>query len=398
MVFFSSCCPKLSSKVFGGVLIIAGKQNVLQQVAVRSISSKAMRHRLQVAPKPAPFPYKEKRYTFLRALLDTTTDRLDENSKLIVVEGPPAAGKSTLAKELAEELDMIYIPAPTMASFYINDYGFDLRKLDHDLPESCQSYDESDFLKDPSSMSGSRAGRLQLMKYQLRYKSYLEALAHILNTGQGVVMDRSPYSDFTYIEAMAKQGIVSKNIQQFYYKVRENSLFALWKPHLVIYLDVPVSEVRRRIEARNRPNEKDSAASSPAYLQSLEDSYKQTFLKDISTHADVLIYDWTEPGDSEIVVEDVERLDFDKYTVYDTKMEDWRRVDDWDWNNSRQNFTNRKDFLMNYTNVPGFSCPEILIPGEDWKIYERVVNSAPGNKFIKGYNADMGDSGLLFKL
>ena len=66
-----------------------------------------MRHRLQSVPKPKPFPYKEKRYNFFRALFDPTPDRLDENSKLIVVEGPPAAGKGKLAKELAQELEMV---------------------------------------------------------------------------------------------------------------------------------------------------------------------------------------------------------------------------------------------------------------------------------------------------
>lgn len=72
-----------------------------------------MRHRLVTDKKPAPFPYHEKRYTFFRALFDSTPSRLDENSKLILVEGPPTAGKGALAKELAKELDMVYFPAPT---------------------------------------------------------------------------------------------------------------------------------------------------------------------------------------------------------------------------------------------------------------------------------------------
>lgn len=124
----------------------------------------------------------------------------------------------------------------------------------------------------------------------------------------------------------------------------------------MIYLDVPVAEVRRRIEARNRRGEASSPATSLPYLQSLENAYKHKFLKDIryrhgifwltpaqrvkfcfysSNHAELLIYDWTEVGDTEILVEDIERLDFDQYTIYDSKMEDWRRVDKWDWNSSR---------------------------------------------------------------
>ena len=55
-----------------------------------------------------------------------------------------------------------------------------------------------------------------------------------------------------------------------------------------------------------------------------------------SVSSEVVVYDWTEVGDPEIVVEDLERLDLDKYTIYDTQMSDWRRQDKWDWNNSRQ--------------------------------------------------------------
>ena len=59
------------------------------------------------------------------------------------------------------------------------------------------------------------------------------------------------------------------------------------------------------------------------------------WIETFSDHAEVLVYDWSQVGDPEIVVEDVERVDFDKYTVYDTQQSDWRRQDKWDWNSSR---------------------------------------------------------------
>lgn len=399
MVFFSSC--KVTPKLFGNVIIISGKQQqcvAIQAFSQRSISSKALRQGLPAQQKPAPFPYKEKRYNFLRALFDPTTSRLDENSKLIVVEGPPAAGKGALAKELADELGMAYFKAPTQADSYINAYGFDLRKLDHKLPESCQSYDETDFLKDPLKHDGAKAARFQIMKFYLRYKSYLDALAHILNTGQGVVMDRSPYSDFVYANAMVETGIIKKSVLNYYNRIRKTTLPSIWRPHLVVYLDVPATEVRRRIETRNRPFEKDSKVSTPAYLQSIEDSYKKSFLKDMSDHAEVLVYDWTTACDSEIVVEDIERLDFEKYGVYDSKMKDWRRYDKWDWNTHRHKFTHEQEIMLGKFDAIAFDCPDILVSGSDYKIFDTVISEAPGNKFAKGFNADMGDKGLLFKL
>lgn len=182
-----------------------------------------MREGLPPVNKPPPFPYKEKRYNFFRALFDPTESRLDENSKLIIVEGPPAAGKGLLAKELADDLGMAYFPSPTMAENYINEYGYDLRQLDDQLPASCKSYDENDFLRDPMRMNGSKAARFQLSKLTFRYQRHLEALAHILNTGQGVVMDRSPHSDLVYITAMAKAGIVSKNGKNFVLAILTNA-------------------------------------------------------------------------------------------------------------------------------------------------------------------------------
>lgn len=399
MVFIN--CVRVSSKFCGNVVIIAAKQpqNVcIQSIAQRGISSKAMRHRLAKEPKPAPFPYKEKKYTFLRALFDTTGDRLDENSKLIVVEGPPAAGKGALAKEIADDLEMLYLPSPTVAENLINPYGYNLRQLDPQLPETCTSYDETNFLRDPKQLGGTKAGRFQLTKFALRYQRYIQAIAHILNTGQGVVMDRSPYSDLAYMAAMAEHGIVSRNVFGYYHQVRNNSLFAIWRPHLVVYLDVPVEETRRRIEARNRPHEKDSLATTPAYLQTLANSYKKDYLKDISIHAEVLVYDGSKPVEPEIVVEDIERLNFEQYGPYDEKMKDWRSEDKWMLNNQRMAFTNEQDFLMQYLNVPGARCPEVMIPPDDYRTYERVLHEAPGSKYAQGFNEDSGDKGILFKL
>lgn len=60
----------------------------------RHIITKAMQATMGPKPsKPAPFPYKEKEYTLLRSLIDKTTDRFDENTKLIVVEGNVGVGE-----------------------------------------------------------------------------------------------------------------------------------------------------------------------------------------------------------------------------------------------------------------------------------------------------------------
>lgn len=41
------------------------------------------------------------------------------------------------------------------------------------------------------------------------------------------------------------------------------------------------------------------------------------------------------------VIEDIERLDFDKYTVYDDKMQDWNDLTYLvDWNDARKKLVN----------------------------------------------------------
>lgn len=206
----------------------------------RSISGKTMRGGPRVI-QHKPFPYKEKSYGVIQSMLDKTMKRLNENSKIICVEGPIAAGKSKFAKELADELEMLYVPEANMDMFYINSYGYDLRQLDPELPESCRSYDVVNFCKDPKH---SLAASFQIRMYQLRFEQYVDALAHVMSTGQGVVLDRSCYSDFVFLEAMYRHGYVSKGARSVYYEIRGNTITELLRPHLVIYLDLSVDAVK----------------------------------------------------------------------------------------------------------------------------------------------------------
>lgn len=79
--------------------------------------------------------------------MDGTTKRLNENSKVIVVEGLPCIGKTEVAKTLAQELDMKHFPMVTMDDYYINSYGYDTRKMDPKLPHNLKSFDIDGFIK-----------------------------------------------------------------------------------------------------------------------------------------------------------------------------------------------------------------------------------------------------------
>jgi NADH dehydrogenase (ubiquinone) 1 alpha subcomplex subunit 10 len=77
------------------------------------------------------------------------------------------------------------MPEITMDDLYINSYGYDLRKLDPQLPASAKSYDEKNFCVEPKQEN---TATFQIVKYSLRYSQYIDALAHLMNTGVYIFM------------------------------------------------------------------------------------------------------------------------------------------------------------------------------------------------------------------
>lgn len=184
-------------------------------------------------------------------------------------------GKSAIGKELADLLGMHFIPDITMDFYYTNDYGFDMRKLDPQLPVNCRSFDERNFLENPEHFN---AASFQIIKYKLRYASYIDAIAHMLNTGDGVILERSPYSDFAFVEAMYKCKYMSKAARDIYYILRKHAMPDLVHPHIVIYLDAPVSRVLDLVKKRNLPHEVNSKAMNTKYLETMEYQFKYKYL------------------------------------------------------------------------------------------------------------------------
>lgn len=203
-------------------------------VPSRTMTSKKFREK---KTKPAPFPYKERAYNMFWAHIDKTYKRFDENTKLIIIEGPPASGKHKLAKLIADEFGMKYVPDVTMDYKYINHYGYDLRNLDAKMPESLQTFDENDFLRDPWHIN---CAGFQGSKYVLRWHKYYQQIEHLFNTGifesilsylivlyllitiliagEGVVTVRSPFSDFVFSHAMRASKYISEGGKKFKYR------------------------------------------------------------------------------------------------------------------------------------------------------------------------------------
>ncbi|KAH0623013.1 hypothetical protein JD844_030898 [Phrynosoma platyrhinos] len=244
------------------------------------------------------------RYGWLAYMLgERTTKRFNEYSKVFTVDGNLRSGKGKLAQQIAENLGMRYFPEADI--HYLDKVTGDGTILDPKFSGNCSL---ETFYNHPNHPDGN-SYRLQLWLYSCRLLQYADALEHLLVTGQGVVLERSPYSDFVFLEAMFKQGYIHKRCLEHYNLIKGLSICEVLPPHLAIYIDLPVSDVQKRIEERGKPYEK---KVSSAYLQSVEDGYKKSFLPQISETSEVLQYTPSEAEHVEKVLEDIEYLKFDK--------------------------------------------------------------------------------------
>jgi hypothetical protein len=134
--------------------------------------------------KPKPWPYKTFNYNSFWQIFDRTYKRIDENSKVICVEGNMAVGKTDFAKTLAEELDFHYVPMTAHdALFWDPQKRFHLSELNQALPEKYKIFDLEQFYRQKNPESG-RAGFLQLTWFRQRVFDYAEGLQHLFNTGK----------------------------------------------------------------------------------------------------------------------------------------------------------------------------------------------------------------------
>ncbi|KAK6484892.1 NADH dehydrogenase [Huso huso] len=308
------------------------------------------------------------------ALGERTTPRFKENSKIITIDGNLASGKGALAQKLADKLGMLYIPEPD--AYYWDRKMGEKELLDTRFNGNCSL---EKFYKDPKCADGN-SYRLQSWMYHIRLLQYSDALEHLLTTGQGVVLERSPFSDMVFLEALYKQGYIRKECVDHYNEIKGISICEFLPPHLTIYVDVPAEEVHKKLQQ--------SGKNVPvAYLKSIEDAYKKTFLPQISETSEVLAYDGTQSQDIERVAEDIEYLKFEKGP--------WLEQDDVTFHYIRM-LVEDKQKVADLTCIPRY-LPEVTIGAHDYDEAYYAFKSLPGKRFSPGYNEDVGDKYIWLK-
>lgn len=385
--------PGLAS-VKGSVklLAVAPCNNKVSKANIYSKSSGMLEERVK------PWNYTKWGYNSFFALFDGTTKRFNDNSKLICIEGPPALGKTKLAEELADELDMKYIPGISMEDFYINKYGYDLRELDHLFKHpKLVSFDEKKFAQNPTGQDGG-VDRMVTTLFYIRFRKYIEALAHIFNTGQGVVMEKSVYSDYVFVDTAYEMGWLDRTTRIYLNKIKKQMLFPLLRPHLILYLDAPVDVVQSKIRARaatTHPWEKNSPVyENTAYLNLLYEDKFKSYIKAASANSRVLMYDWSEGGDTEVVVEDIERLNLDYFDKYDPLCKDWRMHKEENYTRKRLEVTDVEWNLRNSV-TDYYRAEKLVLTPEESIEFQSQAFKVPGNRHMWGLNATMGESVAL---
>ncbi|XP_062861661.1 NADH dehydrogenase [ubiquinone] 1 alpha subcomplex subunit 10, mitochondrial [Trichomycterus rosablanca] len=312
------------------------------------------------------------------ALGERTSPRLKESSKIFCIDGNLASGKGALAQKLADRLGMLYMPEPDV--HYLDKMTDEKQLLDSAFNGNCSL---EKFYKDPKANDGN-SYRLQSWMYLMRLLQYSNAIEHLLTTGQGVILERSPFSDVVFVEAMHNQGYIRKQCVDHYNEIKNISLCEFWAPHLVIYVDTPAEEVQKKLKASGKPYLQN--VSLP-YLKSIETAYKQTFLPKISEEAEVLAYDSTQSQDIERIAEDIEYLKFEKGP--------WLEQDDVTYHHMRI-LVEDKQRVANMTCIPRY-IPEVTIGAHEFDKGYYSFKSLPGKKYAEGYNEDAGDKGIWLK-
>ncbi|XP_063286108.1 NADH dehydrogenase [ubiquinone] 1 alpha subcomplex subunit 10, mitochondrial [Pelobates fuscus] len=318
------------------------------------------------------------KYGFWRYVLgERSTKKFGEHSKIITVDGNLASGKGKLAQQLAEKLGMRYFPE---ANIYYMDDSTDGNFLPAKFNGHCSLKEFYDNPKNPDGNSY----RLQLWMYCMRFMQYSDALEHLLSTGQGAILERSPFSDFVFLDAMLKNEYIRKECVSNYNEIKGVSIDEFLPPHVAIYVDVPAADVHKKIQESANASEKKVSLS---YLQSIEDAYKTSFLPQISETSEVLQYSGSEIQDVEKVIEDIEYLKFDKGP--------WTEQNDVTLHHLRM-LVEDKDQVCSMLTLPLY-LPEVTIGAMDYDAAYYQYKSLPGKKYADGYNADVGDKYIWLK-
>lgn len=375
------------SKVSRGITILAGKLNDPASLKVGSIvflnGSRISKRDFSIDDigkrYDKPWDYKKKDYALWGQITDSTLKKLGENSLIITVEGNFGSGKSQFAQKLAKDIDFVSAKEPDLDRhlFQLSN-GSNVREIVNEYVGDNERFHVDSLEEWHRAPSFKNTIFMQNSFYSIRWMQTRTALLHLMSTGQGVILERSVFSDTVIGQALYDHNFISDEAYRFYLRdLVESTLHELWRPHVVIYLDRTPEECLKNIKNNGKPFEKESKIYTLDLLKSVEKNYKNVFLPQIRNHLHVLSYK-SDELDTEKVIDDLERLDFEDQH----KFNDWRIRKEMTINAYRRFLSNYTDCLKLLTSATSFiDVPEYLLNGEDLvKLQNALDNDARLNK------------------
>mgnify|MGYP000394769600 CR=1 FL=1 len=151
----------------------------------------------------------------------SVVDDMGMERVFIGISGLIGAGKTTLAKALAERLGLPVYYEPVADNVYLADYYKDMKKY---------------------------AFGLQVYLLNRRFKQHQQ----IVWAGQGGVQDRTIYEDAVFAKMLCRAGHLEKRDYQTYISLFNNMSNFMKKPNIIVHLDVSPEESLRRVHMRSR--------------------------------------------------------------------------------------------------------------------------------------------------
>ena len=185
--------------------------------------------------------------------------------KLICIEGNIGSGKSTLTKALAQLAGVKAFYEPVEENPYLDLFYSNPRRY---------------------------ALEMQFWLMSRRFELHEQAIRHIWQTGQSVIMDRSIYGDWVFAKKNWLDGNIEDVGYKSYLKHREVLNRYLLVPHTTLWLHAHPVTCRDRITERGRDCEKTIPLS---YLEGLHTLHAELMEEMRGRGSKVIALDWDVP-------------------------------------------------------------------------------------------------------
>ncbi|KAH3720314.1 NADH dehydrogenase [ubiquinone] 1 alpha subcomplex subunit 10, mitochondrial-like [Dreissena polymorpha] len=360
---------KLSPLVRNSCSLLSRHANVIAPTTVEG-QRNLTAHPKYVKPYPEWLPF-----NFFASFLDITSKRLNDNSRMICIDGPPCVGKSAFAKQMADHFKMQHYPGYQPEDWYMRN-GFDLRRLNTLIHKPKLKFlDLDDFYLNATPNKYLSSKQLEILRW--RFYQYAEALRYLLSTGVGTIVETNVWSDKVYAATLAEMGYFSRKGYRYYEEYLSNILNYMMRPSLVIYLDAPTKWIITEMRKKN-PKYENSPVLTEDYINRLKDNYHKLYLEPMKKHCEILEYDVTDMEDIDLVFMDLEQVDLISRQPGDQiKYANWRLDKEEDWSMFRLQISNDARLRKMCTWRPAFDVPELYMSEDDTLDLESVLSQFP---------------------